>query len=160
MKADQPSLPIRLSVTPRACAVKSLLTLLFAVLMLSGCAAPTRKQDSLYSRIDKRYGLAALAEFLRGLVKSHPEVEGLMISETTIREPWIIDNKWLPVGLAAGDWTFQERTNSDTDFSFSHRIGEEGIIFSCRRVHRGDFVLLSVTRERVIRLTVDAIEVP
>ena len=136
---------------------------IFAALLVASCASSTRTGSSGSSvdfrqEIDVRYDLVAMTTYLRTLLKSHPVVDGVSIVGTAVGQSWILDDSWLPVGLSAGDWTFQQSITEDAEFNLSHRLGGYAIRFRCRRDRRGVFTLLSVQKEKLVPVSVSRIK--
>ena len=118
------------------------------------------ERERLCEGVRKRYTEEALSAFVRSVTLSHPQVEGIVLSESKVTEEWkTLD--WNPFWfMESGDWALKVHrtkflwfTRKD-EFSMSWTY-EEGwaIVLEGHRTRSGDLVLDSIAREEMIELS-------
>lgn len=122
------------------------------MVFLTGCSSV--ESNSYLQEIDAHYDLASVTAFLRIIVSQHQIVDGVSLVETKIGGPWVVDQTWIPVGLSAGDWTFQRSLSSGEVFTLSFRSApHQAVSFHCRREKKDVFTLMSFEKVELVSVT-------
>jgi hypothetical protein len=121
--------------------------LLLLVAFCAGCVSSSSPaKDPVLVAIDDRFGLTAIHALLENFIRGNPNVDGVELQPGSLgdADSWVVDKTWAPPGLSCGDWTFQRKTDSETDFVLIFRVDpKSAIILHCRLNQRASFEILS-----------------